>query len=357
MSVTKTKNPTVPNFSVVINDAPLSADAQAHIVGITVENDVALPGMFELWIVGSGGTNEQTSWIDDEDLFAVGNVVEIKMGYAKSMESLIIGEITGLEPEFTAEAYPSLTVRGYDRRHRLLRGRHTRTFVQQKDSDIASQIASEAGLTADVVDSEVVHDHVFQVNQTDLEFLQGRAGRMHYEVVVDDKTLAFRPVQNAEGEVLTLTMEDDLLECYPRLSTMHQVSGVEVRGWSPADKKEVVGQAAVGDEASAMGGASTGADSVESAFGSAIALIGDHPVMNQAEADQMARARFNGLVLSFITGHGVCRGRSDLKAGTVIMIEKLGTRFSGHYYVTSVRHRYTTRQAFQTFFTFRRSAA
>ena len=72
-------------------------------------------------------------------------------------------------------------------------------FVGLKDSDIASQIASEANLEVDAVDSKVTHDYVIQANQTDLEFLRERAGRIQYEVFVSDKTLHFRPVQNDAG--------------------------------------------------------------------------------------------------------------------------------------------------------------
>ena len=70
---------------------------------------------------------------------------------------------------------------------------------------------------------------------------------------MDDKTLVFRPASNAESEAVTLTLEDDLLEFYPRLSSMLLVSEVAVRGWDMREKKEIVGQARSGDEVSAMG--------------------------------------------------------------------------------------------------------
>ena len=59
------------------------------------------------------------------------------MGGEGDLTKLISGEITALEPEFVTSRIPLLRVRGYDRRHRLQRGRKTRTFLQQKDSDIA----------------------------------------------------------------------------------------------------------------------------------------------------------------------------------------------------------------------------
>jgi phage protein D len=248
-------------------------------------------------------------------------------------------------------------VRGYDRRHRLQRGRKTRTFVQQKDSDIAAQIASEAGLTAEVEDSSTVHEYVLQANQTDLDFLHERASRIRYEVVVEDKTLFFRPVANAQSAVLTLTMDGDLLEFYPRLSSAGQVSEVAVRSWSPKEKKELLSQATAGDAVSTMGGQESGAALAEGAFGTAIELLSARPVVTQAEADQLAKARLNDLMLALISGEGVCWGRTDLRAGKVIKIDGVGQRFSGQYYVTGVIHRYSFQGGYETHFMVRRNAS
>ncbi len=356
MPVAQPTNPLVSDFDILINGSPLSVEAESHVIGVTVDQDVTLPSMFTLELTGSASRESEVSWIDDPDLFAVGNGVEVRMGYADDLATLMIGETTGLEPEFTCYRPPSLIVRGYDRRHRLQRGCKTRSFTQQKDSDIAAQIASEARLTAQVEDSQVVHDYVLQPNQTDLEFLQERARQIQYEVVVEDKTLYFRPVANAESEILTLTLERDLLEFYPRLSSVSQISEVTVRGWNPKDKEAVVGQARTGDEVSKMGGQNSGAALGETAFGAAVGRVIDHPVMTQAEADQLAKAHFNQATLGLISGEGVCWGRTDLRPGKVIKIDGVGQRFSGQYYVTSVSHRYTAERGYYSHFTVRRNA-
>lgn len=344
-----------PGFAVSVNGSDLPLEAMLMVSRVCVDEDAQLPGMFSLELAG-GGDDDELSWIDG-DLFAVGGSVEIKMGYGDSLEKLISGEVTGLEPAFRRNARPQLLVRGYDRRHRLLRGKKTRSFVQQKDSDIASSIASEAGLTADATDSQVTHAYVLQANQTDMEFLQARARLIRYELAVDDKKILFRPVQNDQGEVLTLTLMDDLLEFHPRLSTMGQLTELKVRGWSPADKKELVGQAADGDEVSSMGGQDTGSAIANSAFGAAPGLWTTSPVQTQAEADQLAKAGFNRTLLELIAADGVCVGRSDLHPGTVIKLDGLGQRFSGLYYVRSTSHRYTPRLAYQTYFEVWRNAS
>jgi phage protein D len=348
-------NPLVPGFDISVNGSPLPSEVQAHVVSVTVEDDSEWPSMFTLELASSIGQDDPLAWVNDET-FAVGGAVEVKLGYVDSLATAFVGEITGLEPEFRFNTLPTLVVRGYDRRHRLTRGRKTRSFVQQKDSDIASQIASEAGLSADTTDSEVTHDYVLQANQSDMEFLQERARRIHYGVAIDDKTLQFRPVPFDQGEALTLSAEVGLLEFYPRLTSAFPLTEIKVRGWSPKDKKEIVGQAKKGDEASKMGGEESGAALVEGAFGAAAGLIADHPVMSQAEADQVAKARFNSASLTLIEGGGVCHGRPELRGGRVIKIEGVGDRFSGNYLVTAARHSYTPR-GYYTHFDVRRNAS
>ena len=83
---------------------------------------------------------------------------------------LIDAEVTSIETEYGAHGTLAV-VRGYDRSHRLAAGRKSKTFLNAKYSDIATQLASAAGLTPDVDESEGTHDHVFQANQSDLDFL------------------------------------------------------------------------------------------------------------------------------------------------------------------------------------------
>lgn len=356
MATADFQNPLVADFRVIINGSPLPDEAAALVVSVTVDDEIDLPGMFAFEVSARGGGEIAYEWIDDE-LFDVGNVVEVRLGYADEVSQLIVGEITGLEPEMPAGAPPALTVRGFDRRHRLSRGRRTRSFLGLKDSEIASRVAQEAGLSAEVEDSTVVHDYVLQANQTDMEFLLERAGRINFEVGIDDRTLLFRPRAGDREEVATLTAGAELLEFYPRLSSINQVSAVTVRGWDHAEKKGIVGRAGAGDEESLMGGEVSGASLVEQAFGAADAVVTALPVMTQAEADQIARGRLNEKALGLITCEGVCWGRTDLRPGRLIQVGGVGRRFSGQYYLTAANHRFTTGGGYQTRFSARRSAS
>ncbi len=350
--------PPAPEIDVLINGSPVSAAVLRDVGDVVVDDSVEWPSMFSFAMFISDADDQNLPWVDNKDLFSVGNAVEIKMGWAGAgnLTSLIAGEITALEPEFVTSGLPVLKVRGYDRRHRLQRGRKTRTFLQKKDSDIASQIGGEAGLSVQATDSSTSLDYVLQANQTDWEFLCERARLIRYEVVVRDKTLFFRPVGNDQSEILSLDWRDDLIEFYPRLSIAGQATEVKVQSWSVKDKKAVLGDSKAGDEISTMGGQSSGAAIAKSAFGDAIDVVSDQPVGALAEADQLAKARFNDLILGLITGEGLCQGNPELRAGKVIKIGGIGQRFGGSYYVTSAIHRLSP-NGYSTEFTVRRNAS
>lgn len=356
MPVADLSNPQVPVFDIIIDGTALISAVHPFVGSVQVDDSIALPSMFSLEIFSSGELEDVNQWIDDK-LFSIGNVLEVKLGYADELETLIVGEITGLEPDFISNRLPVLIVRGYDRRHRLQKGRKTRTFVQQKDSDIVSRIAREAGLSTEITDTSVTHDYVIQMNQTDLEFLQERGRRIQYETIVSNKKLIFRPVQNDQSEILTLTMDDYLLEFHPRLSMARQTSEVSVRGWDPKTKAVIVGTAHTGTEASKMGGKNSGSKITKAAFGASVDALSAQPLMTQAEADQIATALLNRNSLLLIEGEGLCYGRTDLRAGKVIKINGVGERFGGQYYVTDAIHHYSAEGGYRTQFQVRRNAS
>ncbi len=345
----------IPNIEILLEGDPLSPETETDLVSAKVSEDLAAPGMFELKFVTWDLEKQKFTWIDEE-IFEIGIKVEIQMGYGKELKTVMVGEITGLEPEFERDTPPMLVVRGHDMRHRLLRGRLTKSFTEMKDSEIVSQIAKGKELTPKVEDTKVKLEYVLQHNQTDWEFLQERAARIGYEVAVDNKTLYFRPHDNGEKKLLTLTYGEDLEDFFPRLSTMNQVESVKVNAWFPKEKKAVYGKAGVGKEGAKMEGKTSGAKEVQKAFGESSHTVVNQCVSSKAEADTMALGQFRDRLLAYITGEGTSKGNANLRAGKVIEIAGIGKKFGGLYYLVSTEHSYSEEQGYQTSFTVRRNA-
>jgi phage protein D len=343
----------LPDLSVRVNGSRLPAAAQADLRSVTVEEDLQALSMFTLELHNWDDVQRQVSWSDSE-LFAVGNEVEIWLGYVGDLHKVMLAEITSLEPAFTTGQPPLLMVRGYDHRHRLARGRKTRTFAQMKDSAIASQIAREGGLRAQVEDTKVTQNYVIQSNQSDWEFLQRRASLIGYEIYVKDKVLYFRSPRSAAQPTDKLSLGEDITEFSPRLSSLAQAGEVAVRGWDIKEKKAFV---ATSRAVPGVGGRPSGSAVARRAFGaSSVASLGQ-PTRNLAEADLVAQGGFNAMALTYVEGDVVAYGLPQLQAGTVVDIDGAGRTFSGPYYVTSVTHTVTPQHGYQTSFTVQRNTA
>ncbi len=137
-----------PNIKILLQGKALDPDVEADFISATVSEDLEAPSMFELKFATWDVEKQQFTWID-RDLFELGDRVEIQMGYQKDLKTVMVGEVTGLEPEFGQDTTPILVVRGHDLRHRLLRGRQTKSFTQMKDSDIVSQNAPKISSARD----------------------------------------------------------------------------------------------------------------------------------------------------------------------------------------------------------------
>jgi uncharacterized protein len=345
-----------PEFRIRIADAELPQPAVPDVRTVSVSEDVDAPSMFTLLVNNWDQDKLKMKWSDDP-LYREGKQVEVLMGYRDQLQSLIVGEITSLELLIATGETPTLRVHGYDRGHRLARGKKTRSFTNVKDSDIATRIADDLGLSAEAEATSETYEYVLQSNQTDIEFLKQRAERIAFEVLVNGKKLIFRKRQNSKQAAATLNREDDLLEFRPRLNTLNQTQTVVVRSWNPKQKQVMIGRATASDETDTMGGSKLGPAAVAEVFGPSEMKTVGRPVASQAEVDQLARGRMKEMSLSYITGEGICAGRTDVRAGSVVKVEGLGTRFSGMYYVVSTEHVYSQAKGYRTRFSFRRNAS
>jgi phage protein D len=344
----------MPGFKVLVGGNALPDDTALDILTVQVCTYVEGASMFSVAFNNWHSRQQDFKWID-VDLLREGTELEVQVGFVDAFKTLIVGEVTSLEPEFPVDGVPILNVHGYDRLHRFRRGRKTRSFTNMKDSQIAEQIARDLQLRAQVEDTQVTHDYLLQHNQTDIDFLLERARRMRYEVTVQDNTLHFRKAANNQSQVITLEYGRTLQAFYPRLSTVQQASEVVVQGWNPKTKEAIVASARAGDEVSTMGGTTLGATLSERAFFATKWIIVDTPIVSQGEALQIAKGKFNEMLVAFITGEGTAIGNTDIRAGEVLELQGLGQRFSGLYYVTSAAHN-IDQSGYTTTFTVERNA-
>jgi phage protein D/phage baseplate assembly protein gpV len=330
--------------SIKIGGQNVSQEFMADLGEIVVDTSLYLPSMFTIEVL-----DKRLKWVDDS-LLDIGKQVEISIqtgeehgraGQGGEQGLLIKGEITALEPNFSAQGDTAMLVRGYDKCHRLHRGKKIRTFLKTKDSDLASKLAGEAGLTPEVDTTTITYDYVLQNNQTNMEFLMARAERIGYQVCAAEGKLYFKKGEANLGDGPELVFAENLLSFRPCLTAAHQADKMFVRGWDPKGKKLIESQAAPSGGLNQGGMTQTGGAKTQSAFGSsAEAIVVDQPVFTADEAKALATGLSNDISREFVQAEGVCAGHPEVKAGWTVKITNVGTRFSGKYFVTSATHIY-----------------
>src|SRR5579863_291845 len=270
------------HFYVKIDGADASDEFTRDLLEITVENSLHLPDVATLVL-----HDTRLHWIDDASMVP-GKVIQISAKTTRQEKVLFDGEIVEIEPDFDPGAQ-QLIIRAFDRLHRLARGRHVRSFLNVSDDDLVQKIAQEVGLQAKVGPTSQVHPYVFQNNETNLTFLQDRAAALGFLLYVQGKTLHCEALQS-NGQPIELEWGVTLREFHPRLTTIGQVDGVTARGWNPATRQEIVGQAMKGQGTPQVGQASGGGELAHRAFKiDAQVLVADRPVRTQAMADTLAQ--------------------------------------------------------------------
>ncbi|HKN97134.1 MAG TPA: phage baseplate assembly protein V [Pseudonocardiaceae bacterium] len=345
--------------------AALADDAAACMVRAVVDTHLHLPGMFELTFLDNGDDVLRSAGL------AIGTTVRV-FGLAPGETSggcLIQGEVTCLEGRFE-NLVRYVVVRGYDVTHRLQRVRRTRTFLNMSDSDIASRILGEAGVTDVQVDSSsTIHDHIGQCDQTDWDFLTQRAAEIGYELVMDAGTLRFRPASGVStGAPVALTFPVNLWSFRPRVTAGNLSPEVEVRVWDPLQNKVFthVAQASAGSvslsgqQPNTLGTTFTGGAGPVApppAQGSATGDLGpapstsahvvhDRPVAVGSGIDsagqQVAKAVAEHVGSTFAEAEGEATGSPHIKAGATVSVDGVSDPFGGSWLVTSAQHVFDT---------------
>ncbi|HEY79304.1 MAG TPA: VgrG-related protein [Dehalococcoidia bacterium] len=306
---------------------------------IVVDTSLHLPDMFTIEI-----NDDSLEWMDSS-LLDIGSSVEISAkaaGESAATGILTKGEITAIEPEFPENGGTSVIIRGYDKSHRLHRGKKTRTFKEMSDSEIVKKIAQECGLTAKVEKTKASYEHIFQDYQTDMEFVQDIARRVGYFAYVADGTLHFCSKPDNGGGTVSLEWGQNLVEFQSRYTTSGQVAEAAIHGWDPKEKQAIIGKSKSPRNTPKVDGQSHGGDKANKAFSmtGVEEVLNNRPVRSQGEADVLAQAVLDERCHDFFHGEGTCRGNPAVRAGAEVELKGIGKRFSGRYRITRATHRY-----------------
>lgn len=339
-----------PSFKVKLSGKELTGEDAELVAEIIVADRVDTPSFFSVTI-----QDVERKLIDDKR-FAEGTDVEIQLGFDDKTSKVLKGEVTGLVPRFNRKSGSFLEIRGSSLLHRLTRARKTRSFVNKGDADIIKDIASDSKLKATADRLGKPRPFTMQVDQTDYDYLMHLARIYNCRVWTEDKKLFFKSINVKARPAVTLAWErDGLLEFNPVLNTANLLTAVEVRGWDTQKSQAIVGTATTSKVKDKIGGRKLGADAVKAKFGEARMVYISDTIRDKKTAEDVALDVLTRNSMNYIVASGKCTGNNRILAGSIVKIDNVGKRFSGEYYVRSVRHEYRKASGYYTSFNLERN--
>lgn len=364
----------VPAFRLMIRGQ--DADLQNNdVISVTYEDSLDKIDSFNLTVMNWDPENRIFKY-SDSHLFDPGQEVELFMGYYRNgndeLQSMLIGRITTLSPNFPQGSSATLTVTGLDLFDRFRTAQITKPFIKATDTQIAQALVQK--ITEDLnKDSSVIPklklqidpddikinaqfedplDYVLVNNQYPILFLMERARRIGYELTLEDissgvVTFGFGPTSAVTDPTYVLEWGKTLISLQPNLQMANQVSQVTVKGWNPTGKAKFEVTITRADLAKKnpriVNPSDLGVN--DSAMAQKLEIVVDRPIQSKAEANDLAKNTLLQIGQTLVEAKGKTVGLPGLRAGAKVQIKGLGARFSGppggtpfSYLITSTTH-------------------
>jgi len=344
---------TTSTLLVKVAGAELPADVAALLVHGHVDDSSDVPDMFQLRF------NDEHGIVIEKGGFAVAAKVDllVKSSAPGGPQPLLSGEVTSLEVELTEQGQHTV-VRGLDASHRLFRGTHVEAYLNMTASDIVSRVARRAGVQVQVDSTTLTYEHLAQDGVSDWELLTRLARENNRVLAISDGTLRFTartPAGDAPSgragareQPTTLERGVNLVHLRAAITSSGQVPSVEVRGWSPQDKRVEVDQQTPQPVHAAVTATPT---RLAGLVGARPQLVPAPQLTEMARCHALATAYAEHLAGGFAELEGTARGNPRLRAGTAVALSNVGTTFDGKYTLSSARHDFTPDDGYLVRFT------
>jgi len=160
--------------------------------------------------------------------FHEGAVIIVRLQSREEMIS--VGQFDLARIQYRYGSVSRLVLFGMGPEFQLAREPRRRTFQRMSDSDIATRIANEQGLSTDVTATQPAFEQVSQIDVSDLQLLYERAQRYGFDVYVQNQTLHFHALRAPEETFVyeagsELVVKVDLDEILVGVGTQWELTG------------------------------------------------------------------------------------------------------------------------------------
>jgi len=286
---------------------------------------------------------------EDGSILKLGATMQVFAGDVTSPTEIFRGKITALEGRFSRDGSAELVVLAEDLLQSARLARRTKTWDNATLADIATQVASQAGLTP-VIDGLASNIGTqLQFNESDLHFLRRLLARYDADLQVSGTELHATSRAQAQRNTVEVVKKSQLREVRVVADLAHQVSEVTVSGWDYQQGQRISATSQIA--AFGPGSGKNGKQWLEQALATRSQHLGQFAALDTTDAQALADAEFAQRLRRFLVAHGVSEGNPNLRVGTHLKLTGLGPRFDNTYYTSATTHRFDTAKGYETEFT------
>ncbi len=282
-----------------------------------------------------GDMSTQDFPISNDDVFAPGSEIIITAGYASNEEQIFKGIVIRHGISLGGHKDSRLIVECKDKTVGMTVARENNNYLQQKDSDVISELLDKyEGLTADVDGTETVIDELVQFNCTDWDFMLARAEANGFVICADDNTVTVKSPQ-IDAAVLTVTYGEDLMEFTAEIDARYQYKSVKGIAWdikSQSATTEIMQPVTLNQQGDISSDTLADVLKLKAFRLQTGTTLESSALKNWIKGQQVKSA------LAKIRGNMKFQGSAKAKIGSIIEAKGVGNRFNGDLYISAVKH-------------------
>jgi hypothetical protein len=342
-------------FDIYVGGSP-AADLSATLAALEIEENLDLPGAFELTLPVKLGTDSDLDTVDDPRLAPFSNIAVVAQASDGQSQCLIDGYVLSQKLHLdTGVVASTLKVWGQDASWLMNVTEQIKEWPDVTDGTVANSIFSSYGFTPDPGNldddspaySEVPHSLMQRTTDAQLLAMLARRSGKYCRVFCTDtpgqRTGWFGTPDLSGDAVITLTLND---------ASAATIDAIDIE-WDVMRPTSVDAYTALLDDSDPDGSGGTTTDTTLAPLntqdfptfaGQTVSALLTTVVNDTGSLTNRATA-----VLRDAGWFVNCRGTADagrvgsiLRAGTVVAIAAAGAMFSGNYLVWSVRHKITS---------------
>lgn len=325
---------------ILINGQALSGEIKVNAISVTAMHNKIATAVI---VLHDGNAASRDFEQSNADTFKPGNTIEINLGFHTSTEPVFKGVITKQALYAKQKESSFLFIEAKNKAVKLTVGRKNKYFFDKKDSDIASQVCSSAGIGLQMEATSVTHREMVQYYATDWDFLLQRAEANGMLVYTGADQLEIKKPGISAAPVLTATYGDNIFEIETEMDARRHFKSVKTYSWNAAEQK--IEQSDEGDFSFDSNG-NISENDLAAVMGLPELSIHHSGDIKDVELNQWANAFSMRDKLSKNYGKIKVIGNAAVKPGSVVAIAGISDRFNGNVFVTGVQHQFSVENWF-----------